>query len=147
MSIGHTLDRRRQEGEDLMSTVRFSLAISLDGYLAGPGQSLENPLGVGGLPLHDWAFPLAAFRTMHGLDGGEVNASTQIIEEAVANVGAVIMGRNMFGGHPGPWRDDPRGQARRGQGHRHRAPAVAVMATIADWNSSLQTRVSDNLSG
>lgn len=90
-----------------MSKLRFNLSISLDGYLAGPGQSLDNPLGVGGLGLHEWAFPLAAFRQMHGEAGGEVNASTQVIEEAVANVGAVIMGRNMFGGGPGPWRDDP----------------------------------------
>src|SRR5438477_4161702 len=90
-----------------MSNVRCNLAISLDGYLAGPDQSVENPLGVGGLALHDWAFPLAAFRRMLGQDGGDVNASTQIIEESVANVGAVIMGRNMFGGYPGPWRDDP----------------------------------------
>jgi dihydrofolate reductase len=90
-----------------MTKLRFNLAISLDGYLAGPNQSLENPLGVGGLQLHDWAFPLAAFRQMHGLEGGEVNSSTQIIEESTANVGAVIMGRNMFGGYPGPWREDP----------------------------------------
>jgi len=90
-----------------MTTIRFNVAISLDGYLAGPDQSLENPLGVGGLHLHDWAFALAAFRKQHGLEGGEVNASTSIIEEVTANVGAVIMGRNMFGGYPGPWRDDP----------------------------------------
>jgi dihydrofolate reductase len=90
-----------------MTKLRFNLAISLDGYLAGPNQSLENPLGVGGLHLHDWAFPLAAFRKIHGLEGGEVNPSAQIVEESTANVGAVIMGRNMFGGSPGPWRDDP----------------------------------------
>ena len=93
-----------------MTKLRFNLAISLDGYLAGPEQSLDNPLGVGGMQLHDWAFALAAFRTQHGDAGGaggETNASTQVIEEQVANVGAVIMGRNMFGGYPGPWRDDP----------------------------------------
>jgi len=93
-----------------MTKLRFNLTISLDGYLAGPDQSLDNPLGVGGMQLHDWAFALAAFRTQHGDAfgaGGETNASTQVIEEQVANVGAVIMGRNMFGGHPGPWRDDP----------------------------------------
>jgi dihydrofolate reductase len=90
-----------------MTKLRFNLAISLDGYLAGPDQSLENPLGVGGLQLHEWAFALAAFRGEHGLEGGEANASTQIIEESTAHVGAVIMGRNMFGGYPGPWRDDP----------------------------------------
>jgi len=77
--------------------------MSLDGFVAGPDQSVDHPLGVGGMGLHEWAFALAAFRRMHGLDGGDVNASTPIIEEAVANVGATIMGRNMFGGHPGPW--------------------------------------------
>ena len=77
--------------------------MSLDGFVAGPEQSKDNPLGVGGMRLHEWAFPLRAFRETHGLDGGEVNESTAIIEEAFANVGASVMGRNMFGGHPGPW--------------------------------------------
>jgi dihydrofolate reductase len=90
-----------------MTKLRFNLTISLDGYLAGPNQSLDDPLGVGGLQLHEWAFALAAFRAEHGLEGGEVNASTQIIEESTTDVGAVIMGRNMFGGYPGAWRDDP----------------------------------------
>jgi len=90
-----------------MAIVRFNLAISLDGYLAGPHQSLENPLGIGGFRLHEWAFSLAAFRRMHGQTGGDVNASTQIVEESLTGVGAVIMGRNMFGGGPGPWREDP----------------------------------------
>jgi dihydrofolate reductase len=92
-----------------MTKVRFNLSISLDGYVAGPDQGLENPLGVGGLRLHDWALALAAWRDAHGEGGagGEVNASTRIIEEMRADVGAVIMGRNMFGGYPGPWRDDP----------------------------------------
>ena len=90
-----------------MGKIRFNLSISLDGYLAGPEQSLENPLGVGGLHLHDWVFPLAAWRGAHGMEGGIANASTQIVEEMTANVGAVIMGRNMFGGYPGPWKTDP----------------------------------------
>jgi len=86
-----------------MSKLRFRIAMSLDGFVAGPEQSVDHPLGVGGMGLHEWAFALAAFRRMHGLEGGDVNASTPIIEEAFANVGATIMGRNMFGGHPGPW--------------------------------------------
>jgi dihydrofolate reductase len=90
-----------------MTTLRCNLSISLDGYLAGPDQSVDNPLGVGGFELHQWAFLLAAWRSSQGLSGGEVNASTQIIDEHLAGIGAVIMGRNMFGGHPGPWRDDP----------------------------------------
>jgi dihydrofolate reductase len=86
-----------------MSKLRFRISMSLDGFVAGPKQSKDNPLGVGGMRLHEWAFPLRAFREMHGLDGGEVNESTPVIEKAFANVGASIMGRNMFGGHPGPW--------------------------------------------
>jgi dihydrofolate reductase len=86
-----------------MSKLRFRISMSLDGFVAGPNQSVENPLGVGGMRLHEWAFPLAAFRSTHGLEGGEVNESSPVLEEAFANVGATVMGRNMFGGHPGPW--------------------------------------------
>jgi len=77
--------------------------MSLDGYTAGPQQSKKNPLGIGGTRLHEWALPLAAWRAPHGLEGGEVNESTPVVEESQANIGATIMGRNMFGGHPGPW--------------------------------------------
>lgn len=90
-----------------MSIVRFQLAISLDGYSAGPDQSTENPLGVGGEDLHEWVIPLEAWRKPHGLEGGEVNASTPVMEEVQANVGATVMGRNMFGGGPGPWKGSP----------------------------------------
>ncbi len=77
--------------------------MSLDGFVAGPSQSVDNPLGIGGERLHQWVFPLTAWRTMHGLQGGEVNESTPVVEESLANIGATVMGRNMFGGHPGPW--------------------------------------------
>ncbi len=77
--------------------------MSLDGFIAGPNQSVDNPLGVGGTRLHEWAFALAIFRDEHGMEGGEVNESTAVIEEARANIGATVMGRNMFGGHPGGW--------------------------------------------
>jgi hypothetical protein len=90
-----------------MGTFRFQLAVSLDGFVAGPDQSEENPLGVGGLQLHQWVFPLEVWRRQQGEEGGEVNASTPVIEEAQSNVGATVMGRNMFGGGPGPWRQDP----------------------------------------
>jgi len=91
-----------------MSKLRFHIAISLDGFVAGPEQSVDNPLGVGGMRLHEWVFGLAAWRATHGLPGGEVNESTAIVEQALANVGATVMGRNMFGGHPGPWKStDP----------------------------------------
>jgi dihydrofolate reductase len=90
-----------------LSKVRFQVAISLDGYIAGPDQSLENPLGVRGTELHEWMFGLAAWRSMQGMPGGEVNASSKVIDEAFENAGAYIMGRNMFGGGRGPWVDDP----------------------------------------
>jgi dihydrofolate reductase len=90
-----------------VSKLRFNITMSLDGYVAGPNQSEENPLGEGGGGLHDWAFALAAFRKPHGMKGGGVNASSPVIEESVANIGATLMGRNMFGGGPGPWGNDP----------------------------------------
>jgi dihydrofolate reductase len=90
-----------------VAKLRFQISISLDGFVAGPNQSEENPLGEGGEALHEWAVKLAAWRKPHGREGGEVNASTPIMEEALAGVGATIMGRNMFGGGPGPWGEDP----------------------------------------
>jgi dihydrofolate reductase len=89
-----------------MSKLRFQLAASLDGYVAGPDQSEENPLGVGGMDLHEWVFALEAWRKQQGKEGGAVNASTPVVEEAQSNVGATVMGRNMFGGGPGPWSED-----------------------------------------
>jgi dihydrofolate reductase len=89
-----------------VSRLRFKISMSLDGFVAGPSQSVDNPLGIGGMRLHEWAFALAIFREQHGMEGGEVNESTRVIEESLANIGATVMGRNMFGGHPGPW--DPR---------------------------------------
>jgi dihydrofolate reductase len=90
-----------------MSRLKSHIAISLDGFVAGPSQSVKQPLGVGGQALHEWAFALEAWRRPHGEHGGEVNASTPVVEESLANVGATIMGRNMFGGGEGPWGDDP----------------------------------------
>jgi dihydrofolate reductase len=86
-----------------MSKLRLKGSISLDGFMAGPSQSVDNPLGIGGMRLHEWVFPLRAWRAMHGEEGGEVNESNRFVEESLANIGATIMGRNMFGGHPGPW--------------------------------------------
>src|SRR5690606_11749879 len=94
---------RAAEREAPMSRLRFRISISLDGFVAGPRQSVEHPLGIGGERLHEWVLPLKAWREPHGLEGGEVNESTPFFEESLANIGATIMGRNMFGGHPGPW--------------------------------------------
>ena len=89
-----------------MSKLRCDISISLDGFVAGPSQSEENPLGDGGERLHDWAVELAIWREAHDEEGGEVNASTPIVEESRENVGAGVMGRNMFGPvGGGDWRD------------------------------------------
>jgi dihydrofolate reductase len=90
-----------------MSKVRVHISVSADGYVAGPNQSLENPLGEGGESLHDWIFPLRAWREPHGKEGGEENVSNVVVEESQADVGAEIMGRGKFGGGPGPWGEDP----------------------------------------
>lgn len=99
-----------------MSKVRVHIAISADGYVAGPNQSQEDPLGEGGEDLHEWMLDLKAWREGHGSEGGEVNESTPIFEEAHDNIGAEIMGRGKFGppeGGPwdeswtGWWGDDP----------------------------------------
>jgi dihydrofolate reductase len=89
-----------------VSRLRLKISMSLDGFVAGPSQSVDNPLGIGGMRLHQWAFPLRAWREMHGLEGGEINESTPVVEESLTNIGASVMGRNMFGGHPGPWDDE-----------------------------------------
>lgn len=87
----------------MTARLRLKISMSLDGFVAGPNQSVENPLGIGGMRLHEWAFALEAWRAPHGLDGGEVNESAAVVDESLANIGATIMGRNMFGGHPGNW--------------------------------------------
>jgi len=90
-----------------MSELRLhDFSLSLDCFGAGPAQSEEHPLGVGGEQLHEWVVGLAAWREPHGLEGGEVTASTPVFEESLKNIGATVMGRNMFGGS-GAWEDHP----------------------------------------
>ncbi len=84
-----------------------SYGISLDGFGAGPGQDLQNPLGVGGPEIMGWFFPTRVFRkTVLGQDGGETGVDNGIAEQGFANIGAWILGRNMFGPVRGPWPDD-----------------------------------------
>ena len=79
------------------------LSISLDGYVAGPEQSLQDPLGRGGLQLHEWVFGLDAWRAQHGLTGGERNIDAEVVDEMTRDIGAYVMGRRMFGGGGGDW--------------------------------------------
>jgi dihydrofolate reductase len=91
-----------------MSKVRAHISASLDGYVAGPDQTQQDPLGEGGERLHDWLVALRAWRESHGMEGGAENASSDVLSEATANVGAEIMGRGKFGpASRGPWGEDP----------------------------------------
>ncbi len=83
-----------------------SFAVSLDGYAAGPDQSLENPLGVRGPELMEWFFRTRTWRRMHGLDGGETGVDDDLAAKGFAGIGAWILGRNMFGPVRGPWPDE-----------------------------------------
>ncbi|MBN9622660.1 MAG: dihydrofolate reductase family protein [Actinobacteria bacterium] len=90
-----------------MPKVKSQITISLDGYMAGPNQSEENPLGEGGEALHEWAFKLASFNEMHGRgEAGERGPSDDVLRSTQENLGAVVIGRNMFGPVRGPWPDE-----------------------------------------
>ena len=86
-----------------MASLRFGITVSLDGYVAGPNQSVTNPLGEGGEALHEWAFAVRTFRQLHGMEGGTTGPDDAVAAESVENIGATIMGRHMFGGGDGSW--------------------------------------------
>ena len=89
-----------------MSKLRLQMTMSVDGYVAGPNQSVTNPLGEGGQALHEWAFAVRTFRKTHGMEGGTTGPDDEIAAESLQNIGATIMGRHMFGGGQGPWGDN-----------------------------------------
>ena len=87
--------------------LRLDISMSLDGFVAGPSQTLEQPLGEGGEGLHEWVFRLASWREPHGLSGGDAEAvDNEVVAEGLRATGAVVMGRRMFSGGEGPWADD-----------------------------------------
>jgi len=102
------------------------ISVSLDGFVAGPNQTLEQPLGRGGERLHEWAFGLASFRERHGLSGGEVNADSELVQKSVDATGAVVMGRRMFSGGAGPWGDDPNADGWWGDDPPFRVPVFVL---------------------
>jgi dihydrofolate reductase len=91
-----------------MARLLLDITTSLDGFVAGPNPSLEQPLGEGGERLHDWIVALASWRRTHGLEGGETGPDDEIMAELKRSTGAVIMGRRMFSSGSGPWEDDPK---------------------------------------
>jgi dihydrofolate reductase len=100
---------RHDRSQWRMSKVRAQISISVDGYVAGPNQSRETPLGERGEELHEWVFPTAAFARVQGREGGVRNADSDVVDEIWTNIGAFIMGRNMFGPIRGEWEGDWRG--------------------------------------
>src|SRR5450631_701576 len=88
-----------------MSSLICQLSVSVDGFAAGPNQSLENPIGEGGMALHEWVFGTASWRAQHGMDGGDAGPDSDVIESLTQGIGAHLMGRKMFGGGDGPWDD------------------------------------------
>ncbi len=92
-----------------MSTLRLSISMSLDGYVAGPDQSLESPVGEGGMAVFSWFFPTRTFRAMNGEAGGETGIDDDRAAAMFENVGATIMGRNMFGPIRGDWDEEWKG--------------------------------------
>ena len=90
-----------------MSKVTVDISISLDGFVAGPDPTLEEPLGRGGERLHDWVLATQPWRESHGLSGGETGIDADVMAESIGKIGATIMGRRMFSGGAGPWADDP----------------------------------------
>jgi dihydrofolate reductase len=90
-----------------MARLTLEISMSLDGFIAGPNRTVEQPLGDGGEQLHEWMLGLASFRERHGLPGGTRNADDDVVRESLDTAGAVLMGRRMFSGGDGPWEDDP----------------------------------------
>jgi dihydrofolate reductase len=86
-----------------MGRVTCQISISLDGFVAGPNQSREHPIGEGGMRLHEWMVATATWQERHGQAGGEHGADADVVDEVTRGVGAYIMGRKMFGGGGGPW--------------------------------------------
>jgi dihydrofolate reductase len=96
-------------GHSVMNRVTAHLSVSLDGFAAGPNQTLENPIGEGGMQLHEWVFGTASWRAQHGLEGGADGPDSDVVARATDGVGAYVMGRRMFGGGDGPWDEGWRG--------------------------------------
>ena len=109
-----------------MGKLIADISMSLDGFVAGPDADLENPLGRGGEGLHEWAFELASWREPHGLEGGETNASSEVVAEGVAAQGAVVMGRSMYSSGIGPWEQDPKADGWWGEEPPFHAPVFVL---------------------
>ena len=108
------------------TSLRLDISISLDGFIAGPNPTLDDPLGEGGMGLHEWVIGLDSWRERHGLEGGERGIDSDVVAESVEAAGAYIMGRHMFSGGSGPWADDPMADGWWGDEPPFRAPVYVL---------------------
>ena len=109
-----------------MTQIILDISTSLDGFVAGPNPTLEDPLGQNGMQLHEWVFGLASWRSEHGLEGGVHDEDDALVARGVATLGAVVMGRKMFSGGSGPWEDDPNADGWWGDEPPFRVPVFVV---------------------
>ena len=132
-----------------MTRLTLDISMSLDGFVAGPNQTLEEPLGEGGNRLHEWAFGLASWRERHGLSGGTTNADSEVVQESLDATGAVLMGRRMFSGGAGPWADDPNADGWWGDDPPFRVPVFILThhsrETVAKQGGTRFTFVTDGI--
>jgi dihydrofolate reductase len=104
----------------------LNITMSVDGFVAGPNQTLEQPLGEGGEDLHEWILGLESWRRQHGLEGGEATTDDELVREASERTGAYVMGRRMFSSGEGPWEDDPKANGWWGDDPPFAAPVYVV---------------------
>jgi dihydrofolate reductase len=137
-----------------MGKVVAEITISLDGFVAGPNPTLEQPLGQGGDRLHEWAVRLKSWREPHGLPGGETGPDDELVAESLRAVGTVVMGRQMFSGGDGPWEDDARANGWWGDEppfhkpvfvltHHAREPLVLKGTTFTFVTDGLESAIDD----
>ena len=132
-----------------MTRLTFDITTSVDGFVAGPNQTLEQPLGEGGERIHEWMVGLASFRERHGMEGGETNPDSEVLEESVSATGAIVMGRRMFSGGAGPWEDDPNADGWWGDDPPFHAPVFVLThharETVTKEGGTSYTFVTDGI--
>jgi dihydrofolate reductase len=132
-----------------MATLHFDISMSLDGFVAGPNPTLEQPLGEGGEQLHEWLTRLASWRQSHGLAGGETGTDDEVAKESIGRSGAFVMGRRMFSGGAGPWEDDPNADGWWGDDPPFHAPVFVLTHhardPVAKQDGTTYTFVTDGI--
>jgi dihydrofolate reductase len=132
-----------------MARLILDISMSLDGFVAGPNQTLEEPLGEGGEGLHQWVTRLASWRAPHGHEGGDTGVDDEVFAESVRAAGSFVMGRRMFSGGAGPWDDDPKADGWWGDDPPFHAPVFVLThharETVTKEGGTSYTFVTDGI--